>query len=55
MVGTEEDTDQLALVRAVIEYIQSLQNQLNQDKENSLPEGFEEMFTRMSEETKSVV
>ncbi|CAJ0602574.1 unnamed protein product [Cylicocyclus nassatus] len=46
LVGSEEGTSQLELVLSAIRYIRELQSQLENDKENDLPDNLQDLFTQ---------
>ncbi|EPB68502.1 hypothetical protein ANCCEY_12405 [Ancylostoma ceylanicum] len=48
LVGSEEGTSQLELVLSAIRYIRELQSQLENDKENDLPDALQDLFTQCS-------
>ncbi|RCN53499.1 hypothetical protein ANCCAN_00565 [Ancylostoma caninum] len=48
LVGSDEGTSQLELVLSAIRYIRELQSQLENDKENDLPDGLQDLFTQCS-------
>ncbi|KAL6739667.1 hypothetical protein Aduo_013098 [Ancylostoma duodenale] len=48
LVGSEEGASQLELVLSAIRYIRELQSQLENDKENDLPDALQDLFTQCS-------
>ncbi|KAK6748056.1 hypothetical protein RB195_000960 [Necator americanus] len=46
LVGSEEGTSQLELVLSAIRYIRELQSQLENDKENNVPDGLQDFLTQ---------
>ncbi|KHJ95751.1 hypothetical protein OESDEN_04297 [Oesophagostomum dentatum] len=46
LVGSEEGTSQLELVLSAIRYIRELQSQLENDKENDLPDELQDLFSQ---------
>ncbi|KJH52130.1 hypothetical protein DICVIV_01716 [Dictyocaulus viviparus] len=48
LVGSDDDSSQLELVLSAIRYIRELQSQLENDKENELPDGLQDLFARCS-------
>ncbi|WKY04995.1 hypothetical protein Q1695_005756 [Nippostrongylus brasiliensis] len=48
LVGSDEDSSQLELVLSAIRYIRELQQQLETDKENDMPEALQELFAQCS-------
>ncbi|KAE9420962.1 unnamed protein product [Angiostrongylus costaricensis] len=48
LVGSDEDSSQLELVLSTIRYIRELQSQLENNKENELPDGLQDLLAQCS-------
>lgn len=48
LVGSDESSSQLELVLSAIRYIRELQSQLEDDKENDLPDALQDLFAQCS-------